>query len=239
MTPTLGIMQPYFFPYLGYFQLIASVEQGILFDVVDYQRKSWMNRNRMLDTKGGWQYISVPVSLDAGQLIEHARVLDAPAALRRIEGQLGHYRGKAPFFSEALKVLKRAFALCQSDRLTELNARSLQSACDYLGMDFTWTVCSALQLPLPPIEHAGQWALEISSLQRARRYINAPGGREIFRPDEWLERDIELRFLDLTPLTYSTGPYPFIENLSILDVLMWNPPHKVTAFIHEQTRVVP
>lgn len=238
MTPTLGIMQPYFFPYLGYFQLIASVEQGILFDIVDYQRKSWMNRNRVLDAKGGWQYINVPVSLVAGPLIEHARVLDAPAALRRIEGQLEHYRGKAPFYRESLHVLQRAFALCQSDSLTELNARSLQSVCDYLGMDFTWKVCSALQLPLPPIEHAGQWALEISSLQHARRYINAPGGREIFRNEEWLKRGIELRFLALTPLIYDTAPCPFIENLSILDVLMWNAPQKVMTFIHEQTRVV-
>ncbi|WP_109514327.1 WbqC family protein [Pseudomonas ovata] len=239
MTHTLGIMQPYFFPYLGYFQLIASVEQGLLFDIVHYQRQSWMNRNRVLDAQGGWQYINVPVTLEQGRLIEHARVLDRPGALRRIKGQLEHYRKKAPFFRETLQVLEHTFALCQSDSLTELNARSLQSVCDYLGMDFTWKRCSALQLPLPEISYAGQWALEISQLQNARCYINAPGGRAIFRPQDWLDRGIELRFLALTPLVYDPAPYPFVENLSILDVMMWNAPQTIMAFIREQTRVVP
>lgn len=238
MIKTLGIMQPYFFPYLGYYQLIASVEQGLLFDIVDYHRKSWMNRNRIQDGHGGWQYITVPVSRAEGHRIEQTRVIDADAARRRIRGQLEHYRHKAPFFKQVLEVVERTFALCQGDRLTELNARSLQTVCDYLGMDFTWKRCSQLRLPLPPIEHAGQWALEISDLLHAQRYINAPGGRAIFRQEEWRDRQIELRFLELSPMTYDTGPYPFIENLSILDVLMWNAPQQVAAFIDGQTRVV-
>ncbi|RML56821.1 WbqC-like protein [Pseudomonas syringae pv. pisi] len=61
MNETLGIMQPYFFPYIGYFQLIAAVQRGLVFDIVKYKRKSWMNRNRVLGSKGDWQYINVPV----------------------------------------------------------------------------------------------------------------------------------------------------------------------------------
>jgi len=83
MDSTLGVMQPYFFPYLGYFQLIASVKRGVIFDTAQYCRKSWMNRNRILDGKGGWQYISVPVSASLGTSIQSTTVIDPPAALQR------------------------------------------------------------------------------------------------------------------------------------------------------------
>ncbi|MBX8605727.1 WbqC family protein [Pseudomonas cichorii] len=235
MIKTLGIMQPYFFPYLGYFQLIASVERGILFDIVKYKRKSWMNRNRMLDDKGGWQYITVPVKSRDGILIKDTMVIDHAGSLSHIRGQLEHYRSKAPFFKQTLQLIDQTFNSTRSASIGDLNASSLKVVCDYLGMEFNWTSCSDMQLELPPIEHAGQWALEISSLMGARRYINAPGGREILIPSEWHDRQIELRFLKPSPLIYPTAHYTFVENLSILDLLMWNEPGAITEYIRYNT----
>ena len=77
-----------------------------------------------------------------------------------------------------------------------------------------------MNLPLPEIRHPGQWALEISSLVGAEEYINPPGGKEIFKEQEWNERSIQLRFIDIPHFEYSCKPYCFVENLSILDVLM-------------------
>ncbi|MFJ4145190.1 WbqC family protein [Pseudomonas sp. NPDC089734] len=238
MINTLGIMQPYFFPYLGYFQLIASVERGILFDTVQYKRKSWMNRNRVLDDKGGWQYITVPVKAGDGILIENTQVIDPASALKRIQGQLQHYRACAPFFQQTLHLLDQSFESARSLSIGELNTQALKVICEYLGIAFNWVPCSEMKLELPPITHAGQWALEISSLLGARRYINAPGGREIFIPREWEKRGIELRFLKPSPFTYPTAPYPFIENLSILDVLMWNEPEVIVDYIRKHTECV-
>jgi len=233
---TLGIMQPYFFPYLGYFQLIASVERGVIFDTAQYGRKSWMNRNRMLDGKGGTQYITVPVSATLGTSIQDAIVIDRQAALQRILGQLDLYRGKAPFHGPVTNLLRETFGSVNSDSLAELNVQSLKIVCDYLGLRFGWTPLSAMDLQLPPITHPGQWALEISSQMGATRYINAPGGRGIFIGSDWRDRQIELRFLDLKPFEYRTAPFGFVENLSILDVLMWNEPTQVSAFIQSNTR---
>lgn len=235
---TLGIMQPYFFPYLGYFQLIASVERGVIFDTAQYGRKSWMNRNRILDGKGGWQYINVPVNTTLGTSIQATTVIDHQAALQRILGQLGLYRGKAPFYKKTVELLCSTFSSVSGRSLGELNSQSLKVVCDYLGLPFNWLPHSSMDLQLPPIAHAGQWALEISSKLGARRYINAPGGRDIFVASEWQERGIELRFLELQTLNYSTAPYDFIGNLSILDVLMWNAPEAVMQYIREQTRVI-
>lgn len=236
---TLGIMQPYFFPYLGYFQLIDSVKDGIIFDTVRYKRKSWMNRNRILNANGGWQYINVPVKTSEGTLIKDALVIDPPAAQRQICSQLQHYKTKAPFYKEVMHLVDSVFTSAGNPAIGELNTRSLSVVCDYLDLNFNWSTCSQMQLDLPPIQHAGQWALEISSRMGARRYVNLPGGRDIFMADEWEERGIELRFLAPSSFVYATAPYAFEENLSILDVLMWNPPQAVKSYIRSNTQVVP
>ncbi|WP_434677607.1 WbqC family protein [Pseudomonas sp. R1-18] len=236
---TLGIMQPYFFPYLGYFQLIDSVKDGIIFDTVRYKRKSWMNRNRILNANGGWQYINVPVKTSEGTLIKDALVIDPPAAQRQICGQLLHYKSKAPFYREVMHLVDSVFSSVHDPAIGELNTRSLSVVCDYLDLNFNWATCSRMQLDLPPIQHAGQWALEISSRLGASRYVNLPGGRDIFVANEWEERGIELRFLAPSSFVYSTAPYNFEENLSILDVLMWNPPQAVKGYIRSNTQVVP
>jgi len=74
MKNTLAIMQPYFFPYLGYFPLIALAERGVIFDTAQYCRRRWMNCNRMFDNKGGWQYINIPVNTTLGNSIRCADV---------------------------------------------------------------------------------------------------------------------------------------------------------------------
>ncbi|WP_116830433.1 WbqC family protein [Pseudomonas syringae] len=237
MNETLGIMQPYFFPYIGYFQLIAAVQRGLVFDIVKYKRKSWMNRNRVLGSKGDWQYINVPVCVSEGALIKDATITDLACAHRRIKNQLEHYRSQAPYFRETLQVVEQTFGT-PATHLCELNTRALKVVCEYLGMSFNWESCAAMNLDLPPIEHAGQWALEISTVLGARQYINATGGREIFIPGEWQERGIELRFLEPASFSYSTGPLNFVENLSIIDVLMWNAPETVLAYLHNETRAV-
>ncbi|RMM59559.1 WbqC-like protein, partial [Pseudomonas syringae pv. atrofaciens] len=154
MNETLGIMQPYFFPYIGYFQLIAAVQRGLVFDIVKYKRKSWMNRNRVLGSKGDWQYINVPVCVSEGALIKDATIIDLACAHRRITNQLEHYRSKAPYFRETLQVVEQTFGT-PATHLCELNTRALKVVCEYLGMSFDWESCAAMNLDLPPIEHAG------------------------------------------------------------------------------------
>ncbi len=229
-------MQPYFFPYLGYFELIRRSDAWVVFDEVKYQPKSWMSRNRVLHPSEGWQYVGVPVDKHAGDgLIRNVRLIDAAAAHQRICGQLQHYRqARAPYFRQVLALVDRSFEGLQADALCELNVRSLAAICDYLGLDFAPRVQSRLALRLPPIEHAGQWALEICSALGASSYVNPPGGRDIFRVSEWQARGIELGFTELLQFRYATGPYDFVEQLSVLDVLMWNAPATVRTCLDER-----
>ncbi|HVV63545.1 MAG TPA: WbqC family protein [Pseudolabrys sp.] len=231
----LGIMQPYFFPYLGYFELIARTDKWVVFDVVQYNAKSWMNRNRILHPTQGWQYINVPVNhAPHGTPIKDIVVKDRAAALTRVLGQLEHYRKRAPHFRDVTEIVRAAFGGA-SDRLVDVNVATLAAVCKYLGIGFDYSLCSAMNLDLGNVEHAGQWALAIAKQLGASEYLNPPGGRDIFRQEEWDAAGIRLRFTEMPDFTYDCAPYQFVEHLSILDVLMWNEPAKVVRALRKQS----
>lgn len=233
----LGIMQPYFFPYLGYFDLINRTDRWIVFDVVKYTPKSWMSRNRISHPAKGWQYIHIPVNKHVNQgRICDVKVVDAAAAHARIRGQLLHYRkARAPYYTPVTALVDKAFAYPKSDRLRDLNVGTLLVVCEYLGITINHDILSEMHLPLPEINTAGQWALEIADALGAREYINPPGGREIFHEDDWRARGITLSFTELLDYRYPSGPFDFCERLSVLDVLMWNTPSAVKAFLDAQS----
>ena len=193
----LGIMQPYFFPYLGYFELIDRTDKWVVFDVVQYRPKSWMNRNRILHPKDGWQYISVPVSHSRDMAIQDVRVIDKAVSGRQVVNQLNHYRKKGPFFNEVVNLVELAFDRTVSGFLTDLNVQTLTVTCEYLGINFDPSICSQMELNLTEIDHPGKWALKISQQMGVSEYINPPNGRDIFPPEEWRACGIKLFFTEL------------------------------------------
>ena len=230
---SLGIMQPYFFPYLGYFDVINRVDKWIVFDRVKYSHKGWINRNRILHPQDGWQYISVPVHRHVGEgRICDVTPVDLALAEQRILAQLQHYRkGRAPFFKEVSELVRRVFTAPDLVSLSDLNVSTLREVCAYLQISFDYMVFSKMGLDLPEIKHPGQWALEICDRLGAKRYLNPPGGKQIFIPSEWEARGIELQFTELVDFHYSCVGYAPVERLSVLDVLMWNEPVAVKSYL--------
>lgn len=218
----LAIMQPYFFPYLGYFELINCVDKWIVFDIVQYNSKSWMSRNRILHPAEGWQYINIPVEKHSkGTLLKDIKVKSLLKTRDNIIGKLTHYKKKAPFYEQTISLINEAFSKINSNKLVDINVKLLESVSDYLELDFQYEICSELNLKLPEINYSGQWALEISDVLGAGEYINLPGGKEIFRQDEFNSRKIDLTFIDELNFKYDCTPYTFTGGLSIIDVLMW------------------
>lgn len=230
---TLGIMQPYFFPYLGHFSLIASVDEWVVFDITQYTPKTWMNRNRILHPIAGWQYATVPLSNSSISIKTHeARILNLSEAKANIVNKLGHYKKKAPHFEAVNALINEVFDAAADDSLVHLNVRGLDAVCRYLDIPFNYRICSELNLPLPEKLGPGEWALEICSLLGVTRYLNPVSGQDIFDPSEFARRGISLRFVQPTEFVYDTAPYKYEPNLSIIDVLMWNPP----AVVAEEAR---
>jgi hypothetical protein len=218
-------MQPYFFPYLAHFALIASSDKWFVLDITQYTPKSWMNRNRVLHPSTGWMYVTVPLAGASQSLLTRDVRLQSPSRARSSAlGKLSHYARTAPFFAEVVELVERAFSRTADDSLVHLNVAGLREVCDYLGLEFKYSICSELNLDLPRIEGPGDWAPALAEAVGADAFINPIGGRHLFDPADFRRRHIELSFLEMSPFNYNTPSYHFEPYLSILDVLMWNSP---------------
>lgn len=227
----LGIMQPYFFPYLGYLDLINRADQWVVFDRIQYIRHGWVNRNRILHPESGWQYIIVPVKKHSrATTIDQIVVSDHADWRGRILGQLGHYKKHAPFYDETVALVAECLSY-EDKMLCTLNVKILERICRKLAIPFQYKYFSELQLSLGDIEEPGDWALEISKAMGATEYVNPPGGADIFDHRKFEEENIVLTIQQFSNLEYSCKPYSFIPGLSIVDVLMWNSRERIRAHL--------
>jgi hypothetical protein len=225
-----GIMQPYFFPYLGYFDHISRCDAWVVLDIVQYTPRSWMNRNRIPHPMNGWQYIGCNVRhVSEKTPIASVRLLDIERSRKKLLGQLTRYKKHAPYYPQVIDLVEGSFGKAQSDALVDINVSGLSAVCGYLSIPFSPLIASEAAFPLPEITYAGQWAFEICALLGATTYLNPPGGRAIFRPDEFRARGIRLGFTRVPDFVYDCPPFAYEPHLSILDVLMWNSPEKTRA----------
>lgn len=219
----LGIMQPYFFPYIGYFQLMNYVDEWMMFDQIQFIDKGWINRNRILHPNPDkvWQFITVPLA-KRGQFdqINDISIAQDQLWLDTIMDKLTRYK-KAPFYQATTEFVYHSLVDSPAS-LSAMLEKTLIATARYLNITTPITTQSKLNMPLPEINHAGQWALEIAKIRQADCYINPIGGSSIFRQDEFDDANIQLEFMQtrLTPYVQRIGH--FVEGLSIIDVMMWN-----------------
>jgi hypothetical protein len=225
----LGMMQPYFFPYVGYFSLIHATDYWVVFDTAQYRRRAWVNRNRMLsDNLEGWNYIRIPVTHSPRETrICDIRIDDTQAWIDQLIDQLQIYRQRrAPYYGDVIDWLRAALHKAHgihghgdfSRTLIDL----LEETCRHINLPFPCQIFSQMNLNLPDELPAGEWALEVARSLGAETYINAPGGRELFSPRQFSEASISLQILKPRLTAYRQGCSQFIPGLSILDLLMWN-----------------
>ncbi|MFZ4413844.1 MAG: WbqC family protein [Bacteroidales bacterium] len=216
----LAIMQPYFFPYLGYFSLIQNTDQFILLDDVQFKRHGWIERNRILKPNEGWQYINVPLEKHSREiLIKDIRIRKTENLKVMILKQLEHYKKSAPYFSEVIAFLNKVFNK-EFDSIVKLNAHLLTESCNYLEIKFNYQIFSEMNLEIKPINAPGDWALNISKAMNANEYLNPIGGIHIFDEEAFKAAKIKLSFLKLSQPNYMQGNRLFEPGLSIIDVLM-------------------
>ena len=221
----IGIMQPYFFPYLGHFALIDAVDKWVVFDVTQYTPKSWMNRNRILHPTSGWNYVTLPLEKSSISLSTcDVYVRDTDKVKTSILGKISHYKKQAPFYWQVVEIINRTFENVTSSKLVDINVSSLKETCDYLGLRFDGDICSELGLSFPQNMGPGDWAPFISEQLKAKVYINPSNGIPLFNTHDFTKRHIELHAISFSTFEYDTGSMEFEKNLSILDVMMWNSP---------------
>lgn len=235
----LGAMQPYFFPYLGYFDLINRADRWIVFDTPQYMREAWVNRNRILHSREGWQYIIVPLKKHARETpINQVEAVDFPDWRRKIINQFTHYRGRAPFYSQTIALLEDCFA-GEERNLSRINVHCLGKVCRYLGISWAPEIFSEMDLPIGSVEESADWALRISEAAGASDYLNPPGGAALYDAERFARQGIRLHIQEDFNFQYECGPYPYIPKLSILDTLMWVSPVEIKSYLDHNKAASP
>ncbi len=228
----VGIMQPYFMPYIGYFSLIKHTDKFILFDTVQFIRHGWIERNRILKQNGGWQYIQVPILKKEGRdtLIKDVLINNKENWKAKILAQLQHYKKIAPYYFKTVQLLNEIFSFEYED-IVSLNGTSLQMVCEYLGINREIEVFSKMNLDIKPAEAPDEWALNIcSAIEGANEYWNPPGGMSFFDRTKYQKAGISLKFqsVDIEPYNQKRE---FEPALSIIDVLMFNSIEEVNVML--------
>ena len=227
----VAIMQPYFFPYLGYFQLINAVDLFLLYDDVQYMKGGWINRNRILQN-GAPAWFSMPVRHAHFKLPISARTYCDPikngsALLSTLHTA---YR-KAPCFRCGIQ-LAEAILACGDESVVGYNHAALLKICAYIG------ICTPIALTsnakLDQTFNAEHRVLELCKHTHATQYINAAGGRYLYSSQLFSVNNIELSFIEMDhnieysqsmtmPIDKDFAQIPaFIPNLSILDLIMFS-----------------
>lgn len=236
----IGIMQPYFFPYIGYFSLIKHTNRFILFDTVQFIKHGWIDRNRILKQQNGrvsdyqWQYISVPlIKYSRNTKIIDIKIKDSINWRKRIFNQLEHYKNKAPFYNETIKVVKKALDI-QTNSIVKLNENILKVICEYLNIELRIDIFSEMNLEIDKANAPDEWALNIcKAIGGVSEYWNPEGGIGFFDKNKYIIEGIGIKFLKVKITSYPQKREHFEDGLSIIDVMMFNTPEQINKMLDE------
>lgn len=232
----IAIMQPYFFPYLGYLSLIKQTDKFILFDSVQFIKHGWIERNRILKPKVGWQYVSVPLTKhNRDTKIKDIIIKNTFDWRKKFFSQLEHYKKRAPFYNDTIDILRTALDI-ETESIVELNEHILKVICAYIGIELNVDVFSNMNLRIEEVNSPDEWALNIcKSLGNIDEYWNPEGGIEFFDCKKYEKEGININFLRINLQTYSQKRHEFEEGLSIIDVMMFNSPEKINEMLDRYT----
>lgn len=227
----LAIMQPYFLPYIGYFQLMAAVDRFVVYDNIQFSKGGWVNRNRIF-VNGAAQLFSLPLRKDSDYLEIRQRFLagNFPEARTKILRQIEASYRKAPMFQNAMPVVKCCFEHSEHN-LFDFIYHSLQQIAAYLGISTPLIVSSTLQAG--PSQKGEQRVIETCRELGADFYINAINGRGLYEKATFEEHGIHLAFLKTREFTYPQAAETFVPYLSIIDIIMFNSLDRIRQFLRE------
>jgi hypothetical protein len=215
----LAVMQPYLFPYLGYFQLVAGVDRFVFYDDVSYIKNGWINRNRLF-LSGRVSWITFPVShASANRRINEMHVQPGTTWRRKLLESVKHSYRQAPYFEETYKLLAK-IVLSEESSLSRLAMESIMEVATYLGLE-TEFVNATGRYDNENLR-GSERVIDICRQERAAEYHNLPGGTALYSAEDFRVNGVELRFVQLREIAYGQLEPPFKPGLSILDVLMFN-----------------
>ena len=220
---SLAIMQPYFLPYVGYFQLINAADLFIVYDNIKYTKKGWINRNRFL-LNGKDAVFSIPLKKDSDSLDIREREISPDFKKSKLLNQIREAYRRSPYFERTFPLVER-IVLEEETNLFKFILNSIRQTCESLAIGTEIAVSSSL-----PIDHSLPGKAKVVALCKhvgADVYINAIGGQELYSKEDFGAQGIDLKFLKTKPFEYEQLGDKFVPWLSIIDVMMFNSPDAI------------
>ena len=230
----LGIMQTYFVPYIGYWQLMNAVDKYVIYDDVNFIKGGWINRNRIL-VNGEAKYFNIPMlgaspykHINEVGVNNDEKLIDKN--LRIIEGA---YK-KAPYYEQVYSLIKEILT-CKKENLALYIENSFKVICKYLNIHTEFIISSELE---KDCSLKGQEkVLSICGMLGATEYYNAIGGQQLYSFSDFKEQNISLKFLQTKEIVYKQFQNEFQPNLSIIDIMMFNSVEQIQEMLQQFTLV--
>lgn len=224
---SVAIMQPYLFPYLGYFQVMNAVDEYVIYDDVNFIKGGWINRNNIL-MQGNKQLISIALSgASPNKLINEVGIGDN---FVKFQKTIDLAYAKAPYRADVVALIARICSFGDHN-LAHFTANSLREIATYLGITTKLTLSSGLKKDTTL--RAQDKVIAICQELGAGTYINSIGGQELYSQADFAAAGINLKFLNMNHIEYPQFGGEFIAGLSIIDVMMFNSPQRASELLEE------
>ena len=230
-----AIMQPYMFPYIGYFQLIKSVDVFVFYDDVNFIKRGWINRNQIL-VNGNEFLFSIPlVKASQNKLINEVEVKLDEKWLLQFYSTLEQNYINAPYFKETVQLIKKVFS-SEYITISDLAVESVKKVTDYLGFKTNFEKSSISYEKTKGRDKADR-LIDICKLRNADTYINPAGGKELYSKEYFKKQDVDLFFIENKITPYQQFENKFVGGLSIIDVLMFNSIEQIQDMLNDYSLV--
>lgn len=227
----LGIMQPYFFPYIGYWQLINAVDKFVVYDNIQFTKSSWIRRNRIL-LNGKDKLFTLPIKKDSDYLDVRDRYLSDKYEndRQKLINQIKVAYDKAPQFDASFPIIEECINY-DNDNLFEYIYHSIIKMVEYLGINTEIIISSNINMDHSL--HNKYRVMEICKVLEADIYINPIGGVGLYDKDDFLINGIDLKFVHTNNFKYKQYENEFVPNLSIIDVMMFNSVDEIQKMLEQ------
>lgn len=224
----IAIMQPYIFPYIGYFQLIQAVDKFVFYNDVNFIKKGWIHRNRIL--LNGKEFL---FTIPCAGISQNKKICETKLAMDYKEKNkflltVSQSYKRAPNFEKVYPLIERVINK-DFQHIDDLAMESVKQVCQLLGIKTELTE-SKNQYNNEELRKADR-LIDICNKEKILSYINPVGGQEIYTKEYFLDRGITIRFMKPNPISYPQFEGEFVPWLSIIDVLMFNAHEKITAYL--------
>lgn len=227
----IAIMQPYIFPYIGYFQLIQAVDKFIFYDDVNFIKKGWINRNQILINNQA-HLITIPLNKASQNiLIKDTLISYEENWAKKLLNNLEHNYKKAPYFNDAYSLIKQILEK-NFNTISDFAINSIIEVSNYLEINTNFELSSEKYMDSIDLKKKFR-LIEICKKNNATDYINPIGGKEIYTKEDFKIKGLKLKFIEPQINEYKQFNSGFISGLSIIDVLMFNSKEEVRKMLNK------